>query len=1065
MLKHAAWLSLALILMSCTASDEEMMDGDVPPTTIDDPDNPDTPPETPPDTPPDPEPNSAPVIETDSLSGQEGIPLSATLQASDSDGDTISFALVDGPKWLRISAAGEVTGTPGGADIGEDPITVSATDGTDTSEAEIDLEIIYDPIEQALRTGDYTIILDETDLTPAEAMFEDFEQIRAQNNTDISEIYKLGANGQALSNSVTDVTWVPILQSVLLKPVFGQGMPLVYVDLSRDGDVLPEPFAIATIGRRHNARFAVLGDNPFRMAALDDSRANSNLLDLMENTFDWLIDADLDEGFDVVIANLPQAQNYPDETTTRDWLTDTFGDAVSYNAASDCDGTELSTCITDDTDLILLSQYIPGVDAHSEITTEVEQALFDGVPVLYLTGVQGVSEFGFEMLDLFNVGWVARNTSQHIASGFSAVGSLTDWQPQNAIEIESIIHRIERDDLNYNLSSCTQYWRCPENADFATDITTPIREFQLALDDLLNKKGLAFPVSEGDRWLGFALLVGDHYRSMIRYPMSKNNTPIVDIVRAMFGDASVFIAREINPLASMGTAGTTNFADHLITNASVTLTPQNPFRTTGVYAFPGETVTVTRTDDNDLTVRLKVHSIRTNANAPFRALYDRPIFLSSRLMPIEPGETLRFTSVHGGPIHAFFSTSDEDVSFEFENVGEHPVWRGPEDSTAFVNALQSTDFSWAEFVTPYFEVHAQRAKMLQVFFRSYASTPSDLSDMIDTYVRDWPHWLAGWEGPGISENPDLQAFAEAHGLTIPVINLAKHMNSDRPSCNSSAPNCAGTSGNPYDANWVFDPISRGDLHELGHGLEFRARHHFEGGDAIHSTTDLYAIHTQYRYHVATGGTNFSCWSLPHQNLYSTIQASRSVADPAKYMRAFNLSSYSQQMAMFVQLFAALENQDVLEDGWQMMPRLNLVTREFQSANNDEKWATMAGGVGFGGMDRTTAFSLSQNDWLLIALSWSAQRDLREYLDMWGYVYSDDALDHVASMNLPALNPAFYGISSRGHCLGLDYNELPIDGRTGWSSNSASSKVASFTPDYLEFATHEHDEMCSFGEPL
>ncbi|MEM7638369.1 MAG: ImpA family metalloprotease [Pseudomonadota bacterium] len=1040
-----------------------MMDGDVPPTTITDPDDPDTPPSTPPG----PNTNTAPVITTETLTGQEGVPLSATLSASDDDGDTISFALVEGPKWLRINAASEVTGTPGGGDIGEDPITVSASDGTDTSEAEIDLEIAYDPIEQALRTGDYKIILDETDLTPAEAMLEDFERIRAQNNSDIAELYELGANGQALENSLTDVTLIPISRSALLEPTFSESLPLVQVDMTRDGEPLPEPFAIATIGRRHASRFAVLGDNPFRLAAVDDSQVSSDLLDLMENTVDWLIDKDLDEGFNVVIANMYQSNVYPERSATQNWLSDTFGDAVSYNSSGECNGTNLGTCITEDTDLIILSQFMPSGDAdsYSEIRAEVEQAMYDGVPVIYMIGLEGVNAFGDEMLDLFNIGYVNVNISQHMASGFSPVGSLTDWQPKTAMQIESIIDRIERDDLDYNLSSCTQYWRCPENVDFATDITTPIREFQFALDDLLFRKGLAFPVSEGERWLGFALLVGDHYRSLIRYPMSKNNTPVVDIVRAIFGDASVFIAREINPLASMGTAGTTDFADHLITDVEVTLTPQAPFRTTGVYALPGETVTVTRTDDSDLVVRLKVHSIRTHANAPFRNLYDRPIFLSSRQLRIDPGETLRFTSAHGGPIHAFFSTSDEDVSFEFENVGQHPVWRGPEDSTAFLSALASSDFDWMEFVTPYFEVHSERSKMQQTLNRSYVSTPSDLSDMIELYIRDWPHWLAGQEGPGISENPDLKRFADTHGLAIPVIDTIKHMNADRPSCISAVPNCAGTSGNPYDALWNFEPLRLGDLHELGHGLEFRARHHFEGGDAVHSTTNLYAFHSQYRYHSATGKTDFDCRSLPHGTLYSTIQASRLRADPGQYMRDADLSNFAEQMTMFVQLFAALENQGALDDGWQMMPRLNIVTRNFQSANNDEKWAATANGVGFGGMDRATAFSLSQNDWLLIALSWSAQRDLRDYLDMWGYIYSDDALEHVASMNLPALEPAYYAMGNTGHCYGFDHEELPIDGRTSWSSSLASTKVAAFTPSYLQFGGHEHDEMCSFGEPL
>lgn len=181
------------------------------------------------------------------------------------------------------------------------------------------------------------------------------------------------------------------------------------------------------------------------------------------------------------------------------------------------------------------------------------------------------------------------------------------------------------------------------------------------------------------------------------------------------------------------------------------------------------------------------------------------------------------------------------------------------------------------------------------------------------------------------------------------------------------------------------------------------------------------------------------------------------------MRDADLSLFSEQMAMFVQLLTALETQGVFDDGWLMMPRLNLVTREFQDSNNDTAWAAKASGLGFVGMDRQTAFSLSQNDWLLIALSWSAQRDLRDYLDMWGYIYSEDALDHVASLGLPRLSPAYYGIDSRGHCFGLTHNELPIDGRTSFSTSSASAKIAAFTPAYLKFSEHTHSEMCSLGD--
>lgn len=1064
MLKHAGWLLLAMTLVACTAGEDGEMDADTPPAGTEDSDTQGTPPSTPPTTPPS-ETNAAPVITTETITGQEGTPLDTTLRATDEDGDTLSFALVDGPKWLRIGAGGSVTGTPGGSDIGEDPITVSASDGTNTTEAEIDLEIAYDPIEQALRTGDYTFITEETDLTPPQAFLADIERIREQNNDDIAAIFELGGNGQALANSLTNVTWHYGERGRFYAPGSGGSMPLIYANTDANGDPFETEFAIAIIGRYETARFAVLGENPFRQQALDETAVNDDMQGVLENLTAWLLNADPQDGFNVVLAHLAEDSNFADESITRDWLTQTFGDAVSYNTAGACDGAGLDACISDETGLIILSQEVSSSDDPSEITARIEQALNEGIPVLYVHSRTNINAIESQLLDILGLSNAGRNTLPRATLGFSPVDVLADWQPDFIAEYETLVERIEGDDLDYDISLCTQYWPCIENTALNEEVAVPLQSLRTEMNALHNLEGSAFPTPNAFRWHGLLALTGDYYRSLTTYPIAKTRASSLEAVRSIFGDVTAIITRDINPAANLGTYGRSEFPAHLRTDKTVEMTTQRPFRTTGVYAIPGETVTVTRTDESDITVSLKVHSIRESANAPFRNEYDRPINLSSRSLTIDPGETLSFTSAYGGPIHAFFSVTGEDISFEFENIGEHPVWRGPEDSSTFLNTLGANEYDWVEFVTPYFEVHSTHEKMLETFDLNYASTPSDLADMIETYIRDWPHWFAGLEGPGISQNADLRAFANTHGLTISTVDAIKHMNADRPHCLQSAPRCAGTSGNPYDALWFFDPIYIGDLHELGHGLEFRGRHHFEGGDPTHSTTNLYSFHTSYRYNQATGGTNFACFSLPYESLYSTIQDSQLRADPAQYMRDANLSSAGQQMAMFVQLLAALETQGVFDDGWLMMPRLNLVTREFQTSNNDTAWATKAEGLGFGGMDRETAFSLSQNDWLLIALSWSAQRDLRAYLDMWGYIYSDDALAHVASLGLPRLQPAYYGIDSRGHCFGLTHNELPIDGRTAFSTSSASAKVAAFTPDYFTFSQHEHGEMCSLGDHI
>ena len=1015
--------------------------------------------------PPSTESNSAPVIETSTIFGLENVALSATISASDADGDAISFTLIESPAWLRVNPSGAASGTPGGADTGSSTIIVEATDGTDASRAKITLDVANDAVEQALRTGDYSIIAAQPDITPAGAFLQEVQQIRDQNNADIATLYQLNANGSAAAESLTDVTWQVNDQAALLQAQFGSNAPLLVSNAIGASQNQIEDQILGVFGRTENSRFILLGDNPMRAAEHDPLALNEDMQQLMQNMIAWLLDDDPDSGFQVVLANLPRSGQFQDDSSTRSWLEATYGDAISVNAARDCDDLRLDSCLTNETDLIVISHDVSDTATASTIRARVEQAMADGVAVLYLQGSARRKALGRELFDLLDVTYFSNNTRYLVsASAASPIGMLRDWSEEVGL-IESLIDGIERQTLDYDLSGCQQYWTCPENQAFTDEVAFPLSVSRTFVSRFDLDKIQPFPASRANRFSALLVLVGDYYRNQTEYPMDKNTTSSTDIVRAMFGDLTAIVHRKTNTVGNLGTSSRNQFRSDLLEDETVRLVTRRPFRTTGVYALPGETVTVTRTDSSSVQVRLRVHSIRESANAPFRSQYDRPLDLSSNYLTIEPGETLQITSATGGPIHAFFNIDQLDVELDFQNIGKHPVWRGSEDTQAFQDALVLDQYDWAEFVTPYFEIHSTAEKMRETLAETHIGAPERLEDLTEIYIRDWPHWLAGWEGPGIRNNLDLRAFAQSNGLTIPTMHFVKHMNADRPACISGVPNCAGTSGNPYDALWNYDPIYLGDLHELGHGLEFRRRHHFEGGDATHSTTNLYAFHTQYRHYSDTGTVGFRCAGLHHEYLFEIIQDSRSRSDPAQYMRNQNLSRQNDQTTMFVQLLAALENQGAFDDGWKLMPRLNLVTREFQvNIRDTSTWNSNAAGLGFAGIDLDTANSLSQNDWLLIALSWSAQRDLRAYLEMWGYSYSEMVLDHVASLGLPSLSPAYYAIGNNQHCFGLNHPEIPMDGVTEWSakvavSDAFASKSGGFTPDYLRF---DHDDICALG---
>ncbi|WP_371194425.1 carbohydrate binding domain-containing protein [Glaciecola sp. SC05] len=84
--------------------------------------------------PPPPPVNSAPqILSMPTTGANEGQPYIYTLTATDLDADSLSYSLSTST-WLSIDpATGAVSGTPTAADVGDNEVTVSVSDGTDTT--------------------------------------------------------------------------------------------------------------------------------------------------------------------------------------------------------------------------------------------------------------------------------------------------------------------------------------------------------------------------------------------------------------------------------------------------------------------------------------------------------------------------------------------------------------------------------------------------------------------------------------------------------------------------------------------------------------------------------------------------------------------------------------------------------------------------------------------------------------------------------------------------------------------------------------------------------------------
>lgn len=1005
MLKKASLVSLAALAVACS-NGEGGSEGSAttsPPIAI----------------PPTSQSNTAPSVTTEEIRAQTGEAIDVGIATVDADGDPVTLTLVDGPDWVSLTSDGRLTGTPEVDAVGTYEIVVDANDGTDTTTATIEIRLFMDPVEQAFATGDFTYIAELEDTDLPSVLLREIETIRADNIAAISEIYRLDLDGTLRDDSLNALNWSQQPGTTYFyTPVFGQNMPLVAANPSQN---------LALIGSFEQTRYLVASGNALEGGF--SSEPQHEIHSVWRNAIEWLLKGETTD------VNVVIAQKLDDSSTSsiRTWLNGAFPNQLNINHPRECDGAGFSTCITDETDLIVLYQDIQSVQEADALVGQVQNALAAGIPVVSLQKATQNSALSQRLNSLLDVRRSGKNSGPAVLrfSNLSPLTYLHGWEPDIVPTVVSLVEGIESGSFNFDLSACAGPLWCEENEAFRTEVASPLRRIRSYLSELDSRKISAFGDVNQNRFFASLLLLGDYYRSLSTFPMPKADTPTNTLARALFGDYSAIIHRKYNPaMPDMGTYSRSAFEDGLLLSEAVSLTAALPFKTSGLYALPGETVTVTRTDDSGVVVHLRVQSLSEESGAPFRTIdgdeYQRPSLISSNKLQIGFDETLSFTSPFGGPIHVYFNSDDgSEIELEFENVAQHPVWRTDEETEAFLIDLAANRFDWAEFVRPNFEVHATAENMREMVENRDYSGPSDIGAKIDTYLRGWQYWLDGQTGPGIFDNPDREAFDDQRQLQVVAKdNTVMHVNSDRAPCRDSC------DANPYDTARAFDPLSNEDQDTLSRKLNssvFRF-----GGANSGSIIGLYTLHSQFRFFEETGALHSACRGLPHEDLYSTVQAGHANGDPVEFITN-EVLGVEQHNAMYVQLMAALENQGALEDGWTLFSRYNAIMHQDAAIiYRNYVWpGRTQTAFCFNGISQLEARQLPRNDWLLVTLSCATQRDLSAYLEMWGFAFRESIKAHVANRGFETLRPAYYAIPEKGHCTGLNHPEIPVDGTSTW----------------------------------
>lgn len=184
-------------------------------------------------------------------------------------------------------------------------------------------------------------------------------------------------------------------------------------------------------------------------------------------------------------------------------------------------------------------------------------------------------------------------------------------------------------------------------------------------------------------------------------------------------------------------------------------------------------------------------------------------------------------------------------------------------------------------------------------------------------------------------------------------------------------------------------------------------------------------------------------NVPLTNKTVTLESKRNFRsqsqtqpDPNAFMAQQSQTHWSWGARVFIQMMMLAQEQGVLDYGWHMLGRLHMIEREFNRLkSSDDLWNTNKQTIGFNSYAREEANQITNDDWLLIALSYVNERDMRNYLDMWGFNFTDKAKSQVASLSLTPMPLTFFASSSRGYCVD-EFAKAPIsvDGVTAWPLN-------------------------------
>lgn len=802
------------------------------------------------------------------------------------------------------------------------------------------------------------------------------------------------------------------------------------------GSLKGRPLALA--GSNEVSRYAAYGSNPFKVVT-DQSPSYASAL---KRLLVWLVTGDA-SAIAPAQTTLALVMLGGEESSVANWL-DAQPESVNWSVVRCTHAAELSGC-AGAADILVIGDSFANEEI-DVVSGFVEQAMEGGQAILYShTRSWEDTPQGRAILAYLDMGF-GEYGGNYFVEDLAAWSNVDEMLEAGGLsgDIERILNHLGQNDYSFDWSGCTE-WVGQTSCD---DVTGMRREFLNGAQMIknyfksLDEIGESVFAQGAERFWKIVALVGDWYRLGIEYPMDKVQTQDHTFLAAYFSDHAVAYNRNVNPAQTdLGTFSKVLTAGDVIVdtyNVNVPVSRDGGYTALGLYALPGVTFTVERTDTSALHAAVKINTQRTGSTREFDPnQYTRPKFLQSPPVDVVSGSVLTLTSPYGGTLQVVTPATQQDETIELKvtQVTKHAVLENALEYSSYYEALSSSAVDFTEIKTPYIQIHSRTDMMLESINQDpYNGNLELFFYELEHYMIQDTYNLAGFVGDRLEHNEAITAFCSDYGwdCTSPTIHASpaiQHINID------TYAHCGGgCSGNPYDQSWVLGPLGWGETHEIGHNLQ-RSRMNIYGGRTSEVSNQIFPLHKGFQYKLDTA-TAVDTNSVGYRQAFDWMQEAQRTDDPTQYVyeRLWEgggvYDQNSERMAFFMEVIHC--NDDVMSprggSGWDVFTAMYLLERIFSHSVSTDTWSANKDTLGFSTYNFAPT-DIDSNDFMLIALSFVTHKDQRPFFDMWGITYSAKASSQVANFGFFEAEMIFYAND--------DSNNLPhpepvaIDGSSQW----------------------------------